>query len=516
MWPQLRRAFCFPATLCGVLALTIFAVARDGLNDPDIWWHLRNAELLFHERRWLRADTYSYTVFGHPWVNHEWLAEIPYYAAWRLFDLAGIKVLSLLLLAAIFSGVLCLCWWKSGNIKAAAAACFLAVLLGSVSFGPRTILFGYAYLVILLVLLERFHARGKAPLWVLPPLFGLWANTHGSWSIGMAVLLVFIGCGLVEGHWHNVVAKRWSRSQLRKLAGAAALSVAALFVNPYVYRLVLYPLDIVFRQRLNVAHVQEWSSVDFHDIRGKIALLTVLLLLAGAIFGRYQWKLHEVVLVAFGIYAGFTHVRFLFLAGIFLAPVIANLMSWMPAYRPEIDKPLLNALILAGALAFIVHAFPTSEKLRESTEREYPAEILPHLKSNPPSGLVLNFYTWGGYLVWRNPDFRDFIDSRVDVFEYAGVLRDYLDLINLKSVPAVLEKYHARYVLFPPEEPLSHVLEHDPGWKVIYAGRVSIMFERVDREPGSTSPGARIAQQTCADGGPVHELIRRIGPEARE
>src|SRR5579872_4165879 len=86
----LQRTFCFPAALSALVAVTVFAIARKGLADPDIWWHLRNAEYLFREFKWPRADMYSYTVYGHAWINYEWLAEIPYYLAWRAFGLVGI------------------------------------------------------------------------------------------------------------------------------------------------------------------------------------------------------------------------------------------------------------------------------------------------------------------------------------------------------------------------------------------------------------------------------------------
>jgi hypothetical protein len=142
--------------------------------------------------------------------HHEWLAEIPYYLAWRGFGLVGIKVLSLLLLEFIFGGLLYLCSRKSGNIKAAGVACYLAILLGSVSFGPRTILFGYVYLLVLLVLLEHFRSHGSAPLWAVPLIFCVWINTHGSWALGLTVFAIFIAGGLVEGRWGSVDAVSWS------------------------------------------------------------------------------------------------------------------------------------------------------------------------------------------------------------------------------------------------------------------------------------------------------------------
>jgi hypothetical protein len=83
-----------------------------------------------------------------------------------------------------------------------------------------------------------------------------------------------------------------------------------------------------------------------------------------------------------------------------------------------------------------------------------------------------------------------FVDSRVDIFEYAGVLQDYLDLLALKQPMSLLDKYHIRYVLFPPAEPLTYVLEHDPRWKVIYSDQLSVMLERTAEVSSGTSDKA--------------------------
>ena len=99
-------------------------------------------------------------------------------------------------------------------------------------------------------------------------------------------------------------------------------------------------------------------------------------------------------------------------------------------------------------------------------------------EAHPPQGPMLNFYLWGGYLNWRDPSVKIFLDSRVDIFEYTGVLRDYLDLLALKQPESLLDKYRIRYVLFPPGEPLTYVLEHDAGWKVLYRDKISVLLER--------------------------------------
>lgn len=460
------------------IVLVIVCLAERNLPDLDIWWHLRNAQYLLANHRLPNFDTYSFTVAGHPWMNHEWLAEVPYYLAWRAWGLEGIEFLMLLLPEAIFLGVLYLCYQRSRHIKASVLACCFAVALATVNFGPRTILFGYAYLVVLLAVLERFRSKGHAPLWLLPPLFCLWINTHGSWSLGLTVFGIFAACGFVQGEWGAITASRWRPRQARQLLAAFGASCAALFVNPYGYRLVVYPLNLALRQRLNVASIEEWATVDFHATRGKVVLVLLAGLFCLALITGHRWSLSDVVLMLFGFYCGLTYERLLFLAGIIVAPPLAELLQGVPPYRPEIDKPWLNAAIILGILAFVIYRLPTPAQLEKQVSEQFPAEIVPYLESHPPSGPVLNFYFWGGYLGWKDPQLKVFVDSRVDIFEYAGVFKDYLDLVGFNDPLGVLDKYRIRYVLFPSHQPLTYLLERNPNWKVDYKGQISTLLER--------------------------------------
>jgi hypothetical protein len=93
---------------------------------------------------------------------------------------------------------------------------------------------------------------------------------------------------------------------------------------------------------------------------------------------------------------------------------------------------------------------------------------------------MLNLYMWGGYLTWQSRDAKIFIDGRADIFEYQGVLRDYLDLLDLKRPKELLDKYHIQSVLFPPDEPLTYVLQHDPEWRTVYSDSVCVLLERAN------------------------------------
>ena len=490
----LRAGTSFLAVLILVMigVQFLYSMYKPDMNDPDIWWHMRNAQYLFQHHQLPRVDMYSFTVAGQPWTSHEWLGEIPFYLAYRTLGLVGLKSLTFFLLDAVFLLLLYLSYQESRNFKAAVVACCYSTFLATVSFGPRTILFGYVYLVILLIILQRFRQRGKAPLWVVPILFCLWVNTHGSWALGLILFFLIGASGLVGGTWGRVEAVKWTPEQRRKLVVTGAASVAALFVNPFGWRLLYYPFDLAFRQRLNISHVAEWVPLEVNNLRGTMGLGLVLILLVSALMRNRRWNLGWLLALLFGIYCGFSHIRFLVLLGIVAAPVMAGALDFFPRYRPLRDNWALNAVAIVLLLGAMGYFWPREAKVRASVEETYPAGVLPYLKAHPPQGNVLNFYLWGGYLGWHDPEMKVFIDSRVDIFEYSGVFKDYLDLLgadNLQKRPdALLNKYKIQYVLFPASEStnplhnaggLAYVLEHDPGWKTLYRDKVSVLLEKV-------------------------------------
>jgi hypothetical protein len=490
-WFHAGTSFLAVLTMVLVGIIYIFALYRPDVNDPDIWWHMRNAQYLLRHHAFPRFDMYSFTVAGHPWINTEWLSEIPYYLAYRAFGLVGIKSLAFVLLTAVFLLLLYLCYQESRNFKASVFVCIYAVFLATVSFGPRTILFGYIYAAILLIILQRFQTRGDAPLWTIPLLFCLWANTHGSWSLGLILFFLMAASGLVGGTWGRVESVKWTSSQLKKLIITGVATVAALFVNPFGWRLVYYPFDLAFKQQLNIAHVQEWVSVNFHDLRGKLVLILIIGVILGAFLRNRRWNLGEILMLLFAIYSGLTYIRFLVLLGIVVAPVLAKTLDFFPPYRPQDETPKTNMVVLAACIGVMIFFWPREAKIRKSIEETYPVGVVEYMKAHPPQGNVVNFYLWGGYLGFHDPQFKDFVDSRVDIFEYAGVLKDYLDLLGADMEQhrpdAIFDKHHVRYVLFPPSDSknpllsageLVYVLEHDPRWKTIYKDDVSVLMEK--------------------------------------
>jgi hypothetical protein len=496
--PGLRGRAKLATSFLAVLTLALIGLqygltmVHANFNDPDIWWHIRDAQYLLQQHQFIRQDLYSFTVAGHRWVNTEWLSEIPFYLAYQAAGLSGIHALVFTLPSVLMIFLLYLCYQESRNFKASITVCCLATFLAVVSYGPRTILFGYILLVVLLIILQRFRQQGNAPLWIVPLLFCVWANTHGSWAIGLIVFFLIGVAGLVGGTWGRIESTRWTPTQIRKLAMTGAASAAALFVNPYGWRLVWYPFDVAFKQKLNVAHVAEWVPVNFQDARGHVVFLVIAGLFAAALVRSRRWNLGELLTLAFALYVSLEHIRFLVVLGIVLAPILAKLLDFFPPYRPALETPRVNVVVLLVAIGAMAYFWPRETRLEESLAKGYPTGVVSYLKAHPPQGNMLNFYLWGGFLDWNAPEVKVFIDSRVDIFEYAGVLQDYLDLLGsdslLRRLDPILQKYNVRYVLFPPgdtkksllgDSGITYLLEHDPHWKVLYQDKVCVLMERV-------------------------------------
>jgi hypothetical protein len=481
----------FPLLRVCALAYLVFLFARVDVADPDLWWHLRNAQFLLTTHHFPVADSYSFTAAGAPVTPFEWLSEIPYYLAYKAAGLPGVFLLVFLLCTAIVLGVFRLSTLASRD----PAAPFLATAAGSVlmkvSIGGRTLLFGWLYLTVLLLTLEKARRGGWKWLWLLPPLFCLWINSHGSWPMGMVVLGIFIASGLIEGEWGHVYAVRWTGPQLKKLFLAAGTSVLALFLNPFGYRLVLFPFQVFFGAGASgPGIIQEFASVDFHTPLGKAAMVLVLGTLLIAIFSRERWRLDELGFMMLALYFGLTNVRFLFLAGILAPPIFAKRLKLAnlgnrrqkdeavaaAAAKRGSNRWLANAVVLAVLSYVFFASAPRNGKFQSLID--YPDGAVAYMKQNGIQGRLFHDWDWGGYLIWHAPEMKVFIDGRGDPYGATGVFADYWNAISNRSPQTVLDKYQIEYVLMPPESALSRTLREDPKWSAVYSDKACILFRR--------------------------------------
>ena len=482
------RVFSFEVIAALAPLPAIASLSRYDLSDPDIWWHMRNATELVRTHHLVRSDSFSSTAYGMPWINHSWLSELFYYAAHHVLGYLGVTLLWVVLFSLLSIAVYAIARRQVENPIFAALATYAGVAMAAVGFGPRTQHLGALCLVGIFAVLLRYRDRRNAPLWMVPVLFALWINCHGGWLFGFAVALILFAAGVIRRDIGSLRADPWSALDRKRLAATLAASFAALFVNPYGYKLVWYPFDMMTRQKLNLASIEEWATVDFSNAHGRIMLLVIALVCSTLLASRRRWRIDEALLTAFLLGAALLHTRTGYFAGLLLPALLApNLEAAFSRAQHHALQPkkLLNALVIAAVLGVSAILLPSRDVCDARTAADFPAGALAYLRQHPIAGNMFNDYGWGGYIEWNAPDLKPFVDSRVDIFEYKGVLRDHLDAMRLVRTDEVLAQYDIRYVLYKQGTPLAYYMARNAGWKTVYQDAVAIIFER--NNPPATS-----------------------------
>jgi hypothetical protein len=474
----LQRIFSFPVMLGTALSGAAFYTGLAFYVDPDLWWHLRVGENILATHHLPTSDPYSFTVSGAPWMAYEWLGETFFAVVARLGGVRALDLLLILLSSAIVIGLYAFATLRSGNSKAAFIAAVILFPIANGSFTLRPQMFGYLFLILTLIALEAARRKVLWPLWLLPPIFLLWVNTHGSFIVGLGVILVYWACGLKNFRLEGIQGEAWRPAERLRLEIVFLLCLAVLPLTPYGTRLAAYPFDMAFSQPINVSSIAEWQPMPFNLPGGKIFLGLMLVFLLVQMALPFLWRLEEVVLYVSGTVLAALHVRFVLLFVPFCIPILATILArWVPSYQRAKDKYVLNALLMTAMAVGFVHYFPSRDKLNTRVEERFPVQALEYMRQHSIAAPMLNAYGFGGYLVWAGH--KVFIDGRGDLYERGGVLSDYMHISRLKpGTLAVVKSYGVRSCLLERDEPLATLLSSVPGWKRVYADKLSALFVR--------------------------------------
>ncbi len=476
-----RHLFSFPVALCSLLCLLAVLTVCSRVSDPDLWWHLRMGQFLWTHSSAPLTDPFSFTARGQTIVPHEWLPQLSLFAVFHWFGFSGLMLWLTGFTSAILIAGYALCCACSRNAKVSFAGAIVLWLFSTVGLAARPHLVGYLLLILELLILQL--ARRHSPRWLfaLPLLFALWVNCHGSFLLGLIVASVVFACSFFEFWQGALLSQRWTTHARRMFALALLLSGAAVFANPSGLRQVLYPLDTLLHQPINLASVQEWQPLVLSSPRGLglLAVLAAMFLLI--LLQKAEIPLDELLLIALGTWLAASHERMLFVFGILAAPTLCRMLSksW-DNYSIVEDRAWPNALLMALTMLGVWWAFPTAASLDHQVALQNPVKAVEFVRARHLAGPMLNDYTYGGYLVWAMPEHPVFIDGRADVYEWAGVLGPYAQWATLQADPhTLLDKYGIQFCLLNPQSQMAHVLPLLPDWKVAYQDDLAVVLQRI-------------------------------------
>src|SRR5215470_14655756 len=256
-----RDALRVSLPLCVAAAIYALLLLLGGrlLNDPDTYWHIAVGRWIVEHHAFPHADPFSATVAGAPWIAKEWLSQLLYAGAHAFAGWPGVVVLAAAAAAAAFALLAYFLLQKLAPVPALTLA-----VAGFVVASPHLLARPHALALPLMVgwigvLIDAVDHRRPPPLALLP-LMTLWANLHGSFTLGLALV-----APLAFEAWWNAGATRRATALTWLRFGALALIAAC--VTPYGPE----PIFVAWRvlglgQILSI--IGEWRPQDFSRIAG--------------------------------------------------------------------------------------------------------------------------------------------------------------------------------------------------------------------------------------------------------
>ena len=444
------------------VALAAFALAlATPPSDPDMYWHLASGKWMLDHGQLLRADVFSSTVNGQPYSVGEWLGQIVLYVAYLAGGWTGLVILRGLLVGVCAFFLTRVALRGGAPIIVAVPVTCAALLLSEIVWTDRPHLFTLALFPLLLDLLLAARAGRFGLLLGVPPLMLLWTNLHGGYALGLALVGVFTLEALLV------------RRNFAAFAITASTAFAASLVDPGSLGLSAAAAHATAPPRFIV----EESPPDVTRPAGFVFAAFIIGTLALAMRGG--GTLLDLLLLAPLLWLGLSAQRhmpyFAFAAVPFISAAVprawAPLEAWLARRRPYPRGAIVGfgagvaAMALAG-VAFVPNA---------PNERAYPTVVLDAVRSG--SGVLLNEYDWGGYLIWRAPERPVFVDGRLFPF-LPDVFADWRTAVELgPRWKEVLERYQVTQVLLRPDRALVSALR-EQGWRVVGGDAGSVLLER--------------------------------------
>lgn len=512
------------AVICFVFVLRVEA----GRLDPDLGWHLRFGKDAM-EGHFQYTDSYTWTKFGEPWVNHEWGGDIFFWLIYSrfgylplLFIFSALPVLAFILIDRIYN--------KKFTIIGLAVS-FFGLYSAEPVLMTRLAMFAPIFLVILLWTLKKLPE--KKTYWIWIPLLWLWSILHGSWILGFIILGIYIMGEAASGK-----QSRLKPGALPTVIIFTALSALAVLINPYgigVWKEVLAYFGAgVFKNYINewlpaYTYPVYWQYLAMAGaaaaflvaaVKKRLVSLPLALIFFAIFFSAWQYKRNMIfiALVAVPVISAGLQA-----AAKKIAAILPRLTGLSEHWNKKIGigltvyAVLALGMLLSGQIVGLTIPGDIWQK-NNWAEQTFPTGAVnflrQQLKERPAylyHGYIFNEFWWGGYINYTLPEALVFLDGRgtatwlapngKTMLEYYRAVKfDEGGLQTLENSPAdyvLIEKIYSDYA--PPDfvnrlifskAQFKKILDDSPSrleldlrkskkWKLLFSDGIALLWERI-------------------------------------
>jgi len=494
-----------------------------GYLDPDYGWHLKFGEIISQTRSMPHDQIFMWSLNNKSWVDHEWLSNLITYGL-NLFG--GYIMVSLffviipLLTIFIINRYVFKTYLNAKREKIFFAILQLFGIFGCLPhFGVRMQELAFLLFSLELITLDKFRNSHKIKylLWLIPLIY-FWACLHGSYLIGIAIIIgmLLYELGLIIFPKTKNLANETSLDIKKYFLAAAILLVAILTscLTPYGKELYDFLKDYG-SNRYYLSHIEEWRSPYSLPLRYDQIAFSVLIftLFLGSYFFAKQkikpWKLASFIALLVLASRSVRHFPLFLVSSLILiipTSIRGNLDAINIPYKRYLKALTIICLILIGS-SLLIQSKTNKTPFRSYCDY-YPCQAVDFIKNNKKySKLKLfNDYGWGGYIIGTDYGIRPFIDGRLPQYPYKNhsLLEEYSDFFKKDLVAKKLKEHDVEIILFkskePPYEPdffekyflgkkyeerknpLLEFLKDSNNWSLVYNDDIAFIYVRKDKK----------------------------------
>ncbi len=502
-----------PASLAGFALffslMLVFFGGMHRLSHTDIWGHLAYGRHIAQTGALPATEPLMPLSKGMPMVDIPWLSQYIGYQTITRVGIPAIQFLYALSLMVCCGLLVRRCyvrginpWWTFLGLVALLSVSWMQILI------VRPQVSGMVCFMVLLFIATR-RKPSKADWFLMPAVFALWANLHGSFPVGWAFLLAW-----TVGRFADVLCRSKSlrlavrdREFHRRIL-LAELGAAGALLTPHGFKLFVEVLQ--FGAHPNLANLVEWQPLQLWMIQLRMAVIAAIVLAV-----LYRLTPRRISVVEVLLFAGFG-VSMFWTSRMILwwAPVTAWLIAlhgnavWKK-FRKATNKPNeemasgaedtvamapkrgLWMVVAVGVLwigfavtpmgHLVLHGEETPEE--KMVSRQTPIEATKYLLENPPKGQVFNTMEYGDYLLWAGPkDLEIFVASHAHLVP-KEVWRDYMRITRYgKNWEVGLDRYSINTVFVNniQQARMIETLLDNEEWSLAYQDKQTTILTRND------------------------------------
>lgn len=487
--PAPRRLWLLPSVpdlIFSLVApiLAFGAAVRLTQSDGDLAAHIRLGEAILAGRGIPATSLVSYTVAGQQMPDPAWLSEVVFALLFRAGGLALVACATACLAAGVHALAAGFLRARGVDARWALLAALMSLALGATHWLARPHMFSIAAVMLLVVLLESGTLRSAL---LVVPLFALWANLHGGWIYGLALLGLYVAGDAAE--YALSIGER-PRQRLTLHAAILLLAAGAVLINPYGPALYGQIAGTLFGAA--PAGMDEFRPPDFRQPEDAVFLVAILACVTLLALQRRRMPAPVLSVLVGTLVAALISGRNIALFGVsgwLLLALHSSRSVVVPRSVARVFEDFARAerrsrvgvYALPVAVGILLLGFFHGRVANRQLiadgfdESVFPVRAVASARAAHLPGHTLLPWTWSGYasLSWSGQPLH------VDPLRFSDeTLRSYLRMMEVRpGWRQELDRWAVSLAVLPPRAPLASALQA-LGWQVRYRDRTAVVLMR--------------------------------------